>query len=344
MKKIIAWYLPQFHCFPENDINWGKGFTEWTLVNAAIPQYPNHRILKPHKDIGYYCLEDIAIRKLQGELAKQYGIYGFCYYHYWFSKPVMNKPLELMLLDGHPDISFCFSWANEPWKKSMNGGDNSIILKQNYGEQKDWELHFQYLLNFFKHHNYIKINNKPLFVVYRVNEVSRYKEMFDYWRSRCKEERFNGMFITSTLGNFLTTDPHEEIADFVDAAVEFYPNFLGDKSKMFKQEDKRNFYNIDMVYDYIFDFPKYHDVQFKSILTNFDTSPRSCKRCNIFVGATPEKFGKGLSTQCKNSKEEFVFVNAWNEWSESAVLEPEEVYGYEYLNMVKIANKNIGFI
>ena len=138
MKKIIAMYLPQYHEFEENNRWWGKGFTEWTCVNRARSLSPNHRIKKPHSDIGYYSLLDCDFRRRQSEMAKSYGVYGFCYYHYWFgNKVLMDKTLKLMLEDGQPDIPFCLSWANEPWTRRMNGGDGELLQPTNYDEHKE---------------------------------------------------------------------------------------------------------------------------------------------------------------------------------------------------------------
>lgn len=341
MKKIIAWYLPQFHTFKENNENWGEGFTEWTLVNQAKPKFENHHIFKPHQDIGYYSLEDINTRKLQADLAKQYGVFGFCYYHYWFGKPVMEKPLMLMLKDGEPDLPFCFSWANEPWKKNMNGGDHSIILEQNYGGEKEWTEHLNFLMPFFKHKNYIKINNKPMFVIYRISQIKEYQKRLDFYRNYCVKNGFNDLYIVSTLGNFYKEEDHLELSKHIDAGVEFYPNFLGDINMMCKQEEDANYYKIEDVQNHILNFPTFYKTQFKSTLVGFDTNPRRNKKCNIIIGNSPNHFRNSLIKQCQSTKEEFVFVNAWNEWSESAALEPEQKFGYQFLKMVKNVNSKI---
>jgi len=343
MKKIIAWYLPQFHEFEENNNLWGKGFTEWVHLEKAISQYPNHHIMKPHPDIGYYCLSDTRIRKLQGELAKKFGVYGFCYYHYWFyDRPLMQKPLELMLSDGYPNLPFCLSWANEAWRNSMNGGDSRILVPQIYGEEDQWLAHFDYLFRFFRNPNYIKIDGKPLFLIYKVSDIDCYIEMFDYWRKLAKKADLNGLFLVSTLGNFLNDYP-TEIERYIDATVEFFPNFLGRDDLIFCHDGRKNFYNIDLAFETIANFPKYHKRQFSGTMVNFDNSPRNCLRCNIFVGASPSKFYDSLYKKYRNATEEFIFVNAWNEWSESAVLEPESKYGYSYLNVIKrvVANNKI---
>lgn len=332
--NLIAFYLPQFHEFEENNAFWGEGFTEWTHLRKAEPKFNNHRILKPHQDIGYYCLEDRQTRKNQAMFAKKYGIYGFCYYHYWFfDRPVMQKPLELMLNDGEPDLPFCLSWANESWRNSMNGGDSSIILQQNYGKIDEWEKHFQYLLNFFKHKNYIKIDGKPALVIYRVAEVENYVERFTYWKKRAENYGLGGIFFISTLGNF-HNDPHHLIKDHVDATVEFFPNFLGNPNLIVEKVGNRMMYDPDKVKEYILLYPQYHRRQIGGVLTGFDNSARNALRCNIILNTDTAWFKNLLIEKMKASSENYIFINAWNEWSEGAVLEPEEVNGYKYLKVV----------
>jgi lipopolysaccharide biosynthesis protein len=332
--KVIAWHLPQFHEFEENNQFWGQGFTEWTHLRKAQSQYPGHRVLRPHPDMGYYCLEDIEARRKQAALAKKYGVYGFCYYHYWFyDKPLMQKPLELMLQDGEPDLPFCFSWANEPWKNSMNGGDSRIIMPQQYGDEREWEAHFQFLKPFFQHSNHIQIDGRPILLVYRVSEIANYPDRFRYWDNRCKDLGFNGIFIISTLGNF-HNDPHEDVAQHVAATVEFFPNFLGDEKLMTSKVGRQHHYDCEKVKQHILHYPRRHQRQFSGLLTGFDNSARNCLRCNIIQNTTPEWFGDLLREKEKASTEEYIFVNAWNEWSEGAVLEPEEVYGYRYLQQI----------
>ncbi|MCD7820315.1 MAG: glycoside hydrolase family 99-like domain-containing protein, partial [Lachnospiraceae bacterium] len=171
--KIIPFYLPQFHTIPENDKWWGKGFTEWTNVRKAVPLFEGHQ--QPKLPLGdhFYNLLDDETKIWQAELAKQYGIFGFCYYHYWFKngKRLLEKPAEQMLKNKDIDLPFCFCWANENWSRNWDGGNHEIIMAQEYGGKREWEMHFQYLLPFFRDKRYITMNGKPLFIIYKPEQI-----------------------------------------------------------------------------------------------------------------------------------------------------------------------------
>ena len=176
--KIIAFYLPQFHNIPENDEWWGDGFTEWTNVKKAKPLYEGH--MQPRVPLGgnYYNLLDDNVKIWQADLAKKYGVYGFCYYHYWFNgKMLLEKPMEQMLANKEVDIPFCICWANEPWTKAWVGDERKLLIAQEYGQEEEWKQHFMYLLPFFKDERYITKNGKPLFVFYRPDIVPCMKEI-----------------------------------------------------------------------------------------------------------------------------------------------------------------------
>lgn len=333
-------YLPQFHEFEENNRFWGKGFTEWTCVNRVSEVCEGHYIRKPHKDIGYYCLKDASVRQKQGEMAKEYGVYGFCYYHYWFGgKVLMQLPLELMLQDGYPDLPFCFSWANEAWTRRMNGGDGEVLVPCNYGSIEEWEQHLQYLLKFFRHKNYILVDNKPMLVIYRPSIILNFRERFEYWRKRILDFGFDGMFLVMTLGNF--HDNFGVIGQEFDAAFESFPNFLGNPSVVDHKTAFANFYTMEKAYNFMMKYPKFHKKQFPGLMVGFDSYPRSPRIANIFLGSTPELFYSALLKKRHISSGEFLFVNGWNEWGEGATLEPDVKYGYGFLESVKKFNMRL---
>jgi hypothetical protein len=340
MTKIIALYLPQYHEFEENNLWWGEGFTEWTCVRSAVSLDPDHRIKRPHSDIGYYSLLDKDIRAKQARMAKKYGVYGFCYYHYWFGdKVLMDSVLKKMLEDGEPDIPFCLSWANEPWTRRMNGGNGELLQPNNYGDEEEWEKHLDYLLPFFKSKNYIKIDGKPLFIIYRVSQIKNFKRRFEYWRSRMIDLGFNGIFLVMTIGNFFVDD-FKSYAEYFDASFDFYPNFLWDE-KMIERivQNKAAFYDMRKVYDRIISDKPVHKNHFKGTMVGFDSSPRSPIRCNVFVKNTPKLFEDNLKSIIRSNSSEFIFINAWNEWGEGCALEPEEIDEYGYLEAIKKAKK-----
>ena len=333
MKKIIALYLPQYHEFEENNNWWGSGFTEWTCVNNARPRSEKHKILKPHSDVGQYSLIDVEVRRKQAVMAKKYGVYGFCYYHYWFGiKVLMDRTLQLMLVDGEPDLPFFFSWANEPWTSRMNGGTGELLQANNYGDEQEWENHLQYLLPFFRSPNYIKIDNKPVFVIYRLSQIPNCKQRLEYYRARLKELGFGGMFVVMTIGNF--SDDFESMCEYTDAAFDFYPNFLWQPNMISEIVENVAFYDMNRVYERIMVDQPIHRRHFKGTMVGFDSSPRSPLKCNVFLNGSPSLFKKNLD-DVFSLPEEFIFVNAWNEWGEGCALEPSEEFGYGYLESIK---------
>jgi hypothetical protein len=226
--KLIAIVFPQYHRFYENDTFWGKGFTEWTLLKKMDKIVKDEFIKLPHKDIGYYNLKDYEHRKYMRMLTDKYNIYGFCYYHYWFgNKKVMYEPMELMLKDGEPNKPFFFCWANEQWTKRWDGGNNDILITQDYSDENGNIKHFTYLLDFFKHHNYIKKNNKPIFIFYRIEEkdVDDIKKIIELWNNLAIKNGFDGIHFMRYLGPFDNKIQIESIEGF----VEFEPGYCMQK-------------------------------------------------------------------------------------------------------------------
>ena len=362
--KIIAFYLPQFHSIRENDRWWGKGFTEWTNVKKAKPLFKGH--YQPRKPFNnyYYNLLDQETREWQANLAKKYGIYGFCYYHYWFNgKKLLEKPLEEVLRLKKPNFPFCMSWANEPWTRTWDGGENRILMPQEYGEKKEWREHFIYLMQFFKDKRYIKINNKPLFLIYRAHSIKKIDEMIIYWDKLAKKNGLKGIYIAETMTGF----NNKSFSKKSKAIVEFEPmyslhNYTGDYFKISNKfklifnnilsnlNISKRFFNI-VNYDFVWDKiirrqKKYKGKQvFLGAFVDWDNSPRKGDKALIIKGSTPEKFKKYLSFQIKKSKEiynsEILFINAWNEWAEGAHLEPDKKRGIKYLEMIKNILDNI---
>jgi hypothetical protein len=347
--KIIAFYLPQFHTIPENDEWWGKGFTEWTNVRKATPLFKNHYQPRTPLNDNYYNLEDVDVMKWQAKLAKEYGIYGFCYYHYWFNgKKLLEKPLENMLKASDVQIPFCLSWANEPWARTWDGRDTDVLMPQEYGTQKEWAEHFEYLLDFFNDPRYIKIEGKPMMVIYRTSSIPKVNEMIDLWEKLSIEAGFNGLHIVETL-NSLQKGPFTLKSE---ACMEFEPSFTlyhryylkyrvidWLKKKFTKIEIK----NYDNVYDCIVNKKSIKDnkKRYLGAFVGWDNSPRKGKGGVIILGSTPEKFAKYLKQQFLNAKKlqfDFIFVNAWNEWAEGAYLEPDNKYGYNYIEAIKRLN------
>jgi lipopolysaccharide biosynthesis protein len=342
--KLIALHLPQFHRIAENDKWWGNGFTEWTNVKKTIPLYPGH--LQPRKPLhqNYYDLTDPKVRKWQAETAKNYGIYGFCYYHYWFKgKRLLEKPFDEILESGEPDFPFCLSWANETWTRKWDGREEDILISQDYGEESDWKQHFDYLIRAFKDKRYICVEGKPLFLIYRPANIPRCQEMIHYWRRLAIEHGLEGIHFVQTIGGFPTFN-----SPLFDASMEFEPHYTfahGQMNGIWIELDikgqKHIVVNYDKVWSSILERTPHRngEVVYPGAFVNWDNTPRRSIDGQSTVGSTPEKFGLYLSRQMTRAKElnrsSFLFVNAWNEWAEGAYLEPDDDYGYAYLREVK---------
>jgi hypothetical protein len=400
--KFIAIVFPQFHEIPENNEFWGKGFTEWTFLKN-IPRIVNGEIIKqPHSDIGYFNLNDYEHRKYMGVLANKFNIYGFCYYHYWFKdKKVMYEPTELMLKDGEPNKPFFFCWANEQWTKKWDGGNNEVLLKQEYSDIHGNIKHFDYLLQFFKHKNYIKKYNKPVFIFYRIEEkdIEEIKNIINLWNIKAVENGFSGIYFMRFLGPF---DNSINI-DGIEGFIEFQPGYctqkyynelcLSDDNKIFNNIDDfdENLYlkkNIDVreniknniivsakdhynsltdhqkkirtskffiydgikLYENILLLKRLHKDQHRGIVTSWNNTPRRNfnnddyeKYPHYYKNITPKLFGntvknllKKVESDPNENNDDFIFISAWNEWNEQAILEPNNEDGYQ--NLIELNN------
>ena len=248
--KNIAILFPQFHEIPENNEFWGKGFTEWTLLKKMPYSLENQIIKQPHSDLGYYNLKDKNHRIFIENLAKKHEIHGFCYYHYWFkNKKIMYEPLELMLKDGHPDLPFMFCWANEQWTKRWDGGNNEILIEQDYDDEIGNKNHFEYVLQYFQHKNYIKINNKPIFIFYRIEEKDKksIENIIKTWNIMSKEHEFDGIHFMRFLGPFDNSVHIEGIEGFINFEPGYCSQNYGqeiisydENNLMFKDETEYN--------------------------------------------------------------------------------------------------------
>ncbi len=345
--------MPQFHETEENNRWWGKGFTEWTNTRKAQPLFPGHDQPKePYQDY-YYDLTDESSRAWQAQIARQYGIYGFCYYHYWFKgKRFLHKPLDAVLQNGEPDFPFCLSWANDPWTRTWTGSNHEVLAGQDYGEEADWKEHFEFLLTVFKDKRYIKVENKPLFLIYRPSDIPRCEEMLECWRKLAEEHGLDGIYVVQTLNRF-----HNPDLKGFDARVEFEPGYTmfltsgihcGRSVDGYKQ--KFELMDYDKYWSYILDRER-DNAALKTYLGAFldwDNSARVGGRWPlIFTGSTPKKFCTYLTRQINRSLEinsDLLFINAWNEWGEGTYLEPDKKHGYQYLEAVKKAMENNGFL
>ena len=345
--KIIAFYLPQFHPFPENDKWWGKGFTEWTNVSKGLPQFIGH--YQPHfpGELGFYDLRIEDIQKRQVELAQKYGISGFCFHYYWFGgKRLMERPVEQFINNKELDFPFCICWANENWTRRWDGSENDILIAQNHSKEDDINF-IKNLVELFNDERYIRINGKPVIIVYRVNILPEAEQIFERWRVYCRENGIGEIYIIGAQ-TFGFTDPNEYK---LDAAVEFPPHTMpGIRYYDSVEMINRNFDGKIYDFNYFVEQKKYLEkTNYKLYKTSFpgwDNTARKPNNAHIFHGVNPENYYEWLLDNIKYTKtyntknEQYVFINAWNEWGEGAYLEPDKKYGYGYLEATKKAILN----
>lgn len=348
--KAIAYYLPQFHSIPLNDEAHGKGFTEWTNVTKAIPIFEGHHQPQIPIDVGFYDLSQDTAMYRQIELAKLYGIYGFCFHYYWFSgKRLLEKPIFNYLENKELSHPFCLCWANENWSKLWDGGNREIIMEQNLKDD-DAEKFFYDILPFFKDERYIKIDNKPFLIIYRLGlfEKAKVQQFIKTLRELAIREGFSGLHI----GGVICFDFNNDYDYDVDSWIEFPPHKTNIPFAQMDTYVNKNFVGtIFDCRDYVRknEYTKENNPKlFKSVFPGWDnTARKAISNAAIFI-CPPESYKIWLKniikwTQ-KNHKEEnrYVFINAWNEWGEGAHLEPDTHYGYAYLQATKEALEETG--
>jgi len=340
--KLIAFYLPQFHPIAENDRFWGKGFTEWTKTTQATPRFIGHNQPRHPAELGFYDLRLAEVQQRQIELAKTFGVYGFCYHYYWFDgKPVMNRPLAQILDNPDLDMPFCLHWANEPWTASWDGCEESgVLLDQKHSADDDISF-LQGIERVLLDPRYISVDGRPLLAIYRPGLFSDIRATVDRWREHCLKAGIGELFLVATQQPF--DGPVDPRQYGFDAAVEFPPHNF----PVVDVRDGLEFVDADFngfvaSYDEVKraslakEPPGYK--LFRGIMPGFDNTPRRNNGAGIYVGNTPEAYRGWLEALCRYSRanlpadERFIFVNAWNEWAEGAYLEPDRTNGYAFLN------------
>lgn len=370
--KVIAFYLPQFHEIPENNEWWGKGFTEWVNVKKARPLFENHNQPRVPLNENYYNLLDEQTQKEQVKLANDYGLYGFCFYHYWFDgKLLLEKPVEKFLNNKSLNTHFCICWANEHWTNAWANKEAKVLIEQKYGNEKEWKEHFDYLLQFFKDDRYIKENNKPLLVIYRPELIDCLKEMLEFWDKEAKRYGFAGIdFAYQHAGYTVSPKCDESLFKY---ALEYHPNcaqvfmalerksvltnvkkqvalFFEKKLKINIREklkgNKLRHYSYDEIWKYIINMKPRNEKCIPGAFVDWDNTPRKGNKGFVMDGASPEKFEKYFSMQIKHAKEDYkkdmIFIFSWNEWAEGGYLEPDEKNKYGYLEAIKKALEKTG--
>ncbi|CAL1239966.1 glycoside hydrolase family 99-like domain-containing protein [Candidatus Methylocalor cossyra] len=352
--RAVAFYLPQYHPIPENDHWWGKGFTEWTNVTKARPLFPGH--YQPHlpADLGFYDLRLAETREAQAALAKTYGIYGFCYYHYWFNgRRVLETPFNSVFSSGKPDFPFCLCWANENWTRTWDGLDQEILLAQHYSKEDDL-AHIRALIPYFFDDRYIKIDGRPLVLIYRAEKIPDPRRLAELWRAEASRHGLPDLYLVRVESFVVNVDPRE--IGF-DAAVEFAPYFprlvgifrttpwrelvrFGVLPEIYL---KHTIARYDSMVQYFLGKPEPNYPWFRCVTPGFDNTARRAEGAAIIVDSTPDKYRVWLEqivrwTRCRRQGEErIVFINAWNEWAEGNHLEPDRKWGHGYLEATQRA-------
>lgn len=352
--QVLAFHLPQFHTIRENNEWWGEGFTEWTNVRKAKPLFPGHNQPRIPLEKNYYDLLDPEVQHWQAKLAGEHGISGFCYYHYWFNgKRLLEKPVEMIVERATPDFPFCLAWANEPWTRVWDGGSRNVLMPQEYGQELDWEEHFQYLLPKFRDPRYIKVEGKPMFVIYRTQSVERFTDMARYWRRRSVEAGLPGLHLVSML----TAHESDLRPNQCDAFVEFEPmcsvlrlpppySTLGASSQLSNApavEAPRfcTSCSLQLGLSFALEAPRRETGSSRSLpgaFVDFDNTPRKAMKGSLFLRNYDQgAFDEGFRTVFEKANEAgapFMFINAWNEWAEGAYLEPDTNRGLACLEAI----------
>jgi len=342
--RVIAFYLPQYHRVPENDAWWGEGFTEWTNVRRGRPIYSGHA--QPHVpgELGYYDLTDPDVREAQVALARAHGIDAFCYYHYWFGgRRLLERPLDDVLASGRPDFPFCVCWANENWTRRWDGLDHEILMAQRYSEE-DARGFIEALFPAFRDRRYVRVDGRPLLLVYRIADIPKVALMVAIWRDACRAAGIGEIHLAAVQRHVLD----DATALGFDAAVEFPPighaaENVTARMPSLDPEFRGSVYGYaNLAADYLLR-PRPAFVQYRGVTPMWDNTARRPSDGMIVDGATPELFGTWLEHVLRQTRRRhrgdarLAFVNAWNEWAEGNHLEPDARHGRGFLEAVRTA-------
>lgn len=345
-KQLIAYYLPQFHPIPENEKNWGPGFTEWRNVARALPLFQGHIQPRHPGDLGYYDLRLPDVLRQQAKIAKNYGLTGFAFYYYWFnSQVIMETPIENIYKNKDIDINYCVFWANENWTRSWDGLNSNVILRQEHSEEDDLNF-IRHISKYFEDKRYIHYHGKPLLMIYRPSLFPEIRKTTDIWRKWCIQNGFKEPYLVmsqsfqrSGSNSYITPD-----SIGFDAAVEFPPHVgtAGNIEKAMRVTglnwfDKQNSAGV-ISYKSAIDVwsqPNKYDFKLhKCVFPSWDNTPRRVNGGGtVYYGSQPKLYKDWLRNVIDISEShDLIFINAWNEWAEGAFLEPDLIYGYAYLD------------
>ncbi|HVM07302.1 MAG TPA: glycoside hydrolase family 99-like domain-containing protein [Acidimicrobiales bacterium] len=346
--KVIAFYLPQFHPIPENDAWWGRGFTEWTNVAKARPLFPRHEQPDLPGELGFYDLRVPETREAQAALAADHGVDAFCYWHYWFAgRRLLERPFEEVLTSGTPDFPFCLAWANQTWSGIWHGAEDRILMEQTYPGPEDDRAHFEYLLPAFDDDRYLKVDGRPVFYVFRPEQLPDPVAFTRRWQDMARAHGLAGLYLVAEISDLHGNGPKigrpEELG--FDAGVYIRLPFQASTVDMLWMRFKRKVLRWPEMYDYSptpiepppsLNRPNVHTC----VYPNWDNTPRSGRRGLVIRGSSPEDFAAHLRhglelTASRPQDHRFLWIKSWNEWAEGNRLEPGASDGRAYLEVIR---------
>lgn len=354
--RLLTFFLPQFHPIPENNEWWGPGFTEWTNVTKARPRYHGHD--QPHypADLGYYDLRLPEVREAQADLARRHGIHGFCYYHYWFmGRRLLERPVDEILRSGRPDFPFCLCWANEPWSRNWDGGDNRVLVPQCYSREDDL-AHIRHLAEYFDDRRYIRIDDKPFFLVYDSAGLPDESRTVETWREEAHRLGIGDLYL-GRVESKSSARRWKHNPSF-DVSVEFLPEWptIGRRKLPFLSYPYVDLRRLRHLRNSIFSYetlmrnalakPEVDHERFRCALVAWDNTARRPSRATILDGSRPDLYQEWLAelvqrVQSKPPEQRVVFVSSWNEWAEGNHLEPDRKWGLAYLEATRRALESV---
>ena len=346
--RLIAFHLPQFHPIAENDEWWGKGFTEWTNTARAKPLFRGHYQPNVPRDLGFYDLRLPEARFAQAAMANNYGIEGFCYYHYWFAgRQLLERPVNEILVSGEPNFPFCLCWANESWTGIWHGAPHKTLIEQTYPGDADHQAHFEFLLRAFRDPRYITIEGKPVFAIYRPWEIPRTKAFVQYWQVLARRAGLEGLFLVAIRGANRGWDATDHGFDATVTPriparrpwISWRNPWRKVSAKLGELRGLPTIYRYEAILDEMLSREDGH-LDFPCIVPNWDNTPRSGRNGLVLHGSTPDLFRVHVRTamqmvEDRPEQQRLIFIKSWNEWAEGNYLEPDLRFGSHYLEALR---------
>lgn len=348
--RALAFYLPQFHPIPENDEWWGNGFTEWTNVTRARRLFPGHR--QPHlpSDLGFYDLRVPEAREAQAALARRYGIAAFVYWHYWFGagRRILERPFAEVLASGEPSQPFCLAWANQTWSGTWHAAPDRILMQQSYLGPEDDQAHFDAIVDAFRDDRYLTVDGRPVFYVFRPEELPSAPEFVDRWQSMARAAGLPGLYLVAELSDLVGAGVRYTTAesDGFDTGVYMQlPARRTRRSVLGMRAARKTLGGGPEIYPYAREpltRPAPYDGRFYQpcVYPNWDNTPRSKRNGLVLTGTGPERFRPHLReaiahVRDRPEQERLVWIKSWNEWAEGNYLEPDQEHGHGWLEVVR---------